>query len=130
MAHVVKLRPRDLELILAMIYQSMVIKEDSLLKNALSIDQMKQEYLQAAERLCKEEWIECGRKGIHPRDNIFAWIRDNLSWTLARAENRVDPTEDQQIFIEYAQEVIKICEYAARAEYSQGREGRTLVDAL
>lgn len=128
MAHVVKLHPEDRLLLVAMLYESMIIKEERLLKTSSSIKKMKEEYLDAAEKLVNQEYIDCGKQGTKNTDNFFGWLKDNLSYTKSRIESKTKLTDDERTFLEYVDQALKITNYAAKGEYRVGRQFRTLFE--
>jgi hypothetical protein len=75
MAHTIKLTRNHQRILIEALAISLEIKEIVLSKKAL--ETANRYYLDAAEKI-KNNDIECGRTGKQPRDNLFAWLRDQF----------------------------------------------------
>ena len=103
MAHIIKLTPNHQRILIEALAISLEIKEQVLSKRALEV--ANRYYLDAAEKI-KNNNIECGRSGKQPRDNLFAWLRDQFYHS-----GQFEKTELGKLSI-------SICEAASYNEYA------------
>ena len=102
MSHTIKLTRNHQRILIEALAISLEIKETVLSKKALDV--ANKYYLDAAEKIkCND--IECGKTGKQPRDNLFAWLRDQFYHS-----GTFDKTELGKL-------AISICEAAAYNEY-------------
>jgi hypothetical protein len=105
MAFRVKLTKNHQRVLLEALATSQEIKQKKL-RNPESKSRMNEEYYAAALRILNEtEGVECGRTGVKPGDNIFAWICDQLY-------HSGDMTET-----EFGKLSLNICEAAGNNSY-------------